>query len=64
MKNPYEHNLKEQTRLQDAVEATPKDIQRIDFWWNLDNPWMACFGLKNAKNILTGLQKVKEKKGW
>lgn len=67
-----EYRLKEYSGISEAVSG--KDSRGIpikeggwdcvEFWWDIDNNWMACFGKENAETVMTALQKVKVKKGW
>ena len=68
--SPY--RLKEYSGIAEAIsgiDSRGKSIEEDDyytcqFWWDIDNHWMAAFGKENAKKVLTALQKVKTKKGW
>ena len=33
--------------------------KRINFWWDLDNNWMAMLGKSNAKKVLLGIERVR-----
>jgi len=67
---PY--RLKEYSGISEAVSGIDSHGKPIEddsyytcqFWWDIDNHWMACFGKENAEKVMIALQKVKVKKGW
>ena len=67
-----EYRLKEYSGISEAVsgkdsrgEPVKEDgYYTVEFWWDIDNNWMACFGKENAEKVMAALQKVKVKKGW
>lgn len=36
----------------------------INFWWDLENNWMAVFGQNEIEKVGIALELVKQKKGW
>ena len=62
------HHLKESTYL-DYVDKKPNEMmaslgQSVNFWWDIENAWMATLGKHTAELVLLALDGVKRQKGW
>jgi len=62
-KNPYhkDYHLHEQTYLNHVVDGD-RFFGNIDFWWDIENNWFACFRKENMDLLIYALQKSAERK--
>ena len=57
-------NFKQMITGKDFMGNPVNDNYLQNFWWDLQNNWMACFTKEKAILILDSLKKIKIKKGW
>lgn len=63
-------HLKERTNLKESIngiDSIGRHVRfdpyiRTMFWWDIENDWMLVLGESNAKNVVTGVKKVAERK--
>jgi len=56
------YSLKERMEFGSALRG--EKYADFNFWWDIENDWIAVLGKKNAELVILALDKVKEKKGW
>ena len=60
-KESYGLNTKEVVYFKEALAK--EQYTNTNVWWDLENNWFAVLGKENAKKVMIGVQKFKEKKG-
>lgn len=52
--------VKETVGIKEYLKGYDKNsYRRVDFWWDIQNDFMICFGDENADKIMTSLQNLK-----
>lgn len=66
IKDSYKIRLKERSELKDAIVGDDtfgkRQFSETNFWWDIDNNWIAVIGKENARLVIDAIQKSKAKR--
>jgi len=56
------HRLKEWSGMSDYISNPSRFSQKTNFWWDIENDWMCCFGAEHINKLAIALNKTFTKK--